>query len=43
LILTGYGVIHQDEIQVLQLQAGESKKDLCIPTLYFFLNLTVDG
>ena len=51
MILTGYGVIHQDEIQVLQFQTGESKKDLTIPTLYFaadktldfYLNLTVDG
>ena len=39
------------EIQVLQFQTGESKKDLCLPTLYFaadktldfYLNLTVDG
>ena len=46
-----HGVAYQDEIQVLQLQTGESKKDLTIPTLYFaadktldfYLNLTVDG
>lgn len=46
-----HGVAYQDEIQVLQFQAGESKKDLSIPTLYFaadktldfYLNLTVDG
>ena len=46
-----HGVVYQDEIQVLQFQAGESKKDLCIPTLHFaadktldfYLNLTVDG
>ena len=46
-----HGVAYQDEIQILQFQAGESKKDLCIPTLYFaadktldfYLNLTVDG
>ena len=46
-----HGVVYQDEIQVLQFQAGESKKDLTIPTLYFaadktldfYLNLTVDG
>lgn len=46
-----HGVAYQDEIQVLQFQAGESKKDLTIPTLYFaadktldfYLNLTVDG
>ena len=46
-----HGVAYQDEIQVLQLQAGECKKDLCLPTLYFaadktldfYLNLTVDG
>lgn len=46
-----HGVVYQDEIQVLAFQAGESKKDLCIPTLYFaadktldfYLNLTVDG
>ena len=46
-----HGVAYQDEIQVLQFQAGESKKDLCLPTLYFaadktldfYLNLTVDG
>ena len=45
------GVAYQDEIQVLQFQAGESKKDLCLPTLHFaadktldfYLNLTVDG
>ena len=46
-----HGVAYQDEIQVLQFQAGESKKDLTIPTLYFaadktldfYLNLTIDG
>ena len=46
-----HGVAYQDEIQVLQFQTGESKKDLCLPTLYFaadktldfYLNLTVDG
>lgn len=46
-----HGVAYQDEIQVLQFQAGESTKDLCLPTLYFasdktldfYLNLTVDG
>ena len=46
-----HGVAYQDEIQILQFQAGESKKDLTIPTLYFaadktldfYLNLTVDG
>ena len=46
-----HGVAYQDEIQVLQFKAGESKKDLCLPTLYFaadktldfYLNLTVDG
>ena len=46
-----HGVAYQDEIQVLQLQAGECKKDLCLPTLYFaadktldfYLNLTIDG
>ena len=46
-----HGVAYQDEIQVLQFQAGESKKDFSIPTLYFaadktldfYLNLTVDG
>ena len=46
-----HGVAYQDEIQVLQFQAGGSKKDLSIPTLYFaadktldfYLNLTVDG
>ena len=46
-----HGVAYQDEIQVLQFQVGESKKDLTIPTLYFaadktldfYLNLTVDG
>ena len=46
-----HGVAYQDEIQVLQFQAGECKKDLCLPTLYFaadktldfYLNLTVDG
>lgn len=46
-----HGVAYQDEIQVLQFQTGESKKDLCIPTLYFvadktldfYLNLTVNG
>ena len=46
-----HGVAYQDEIQVLQFQAGESKKDLTLPTLYFaadktldfYLNLTVDG
>ena len=46
-----HGVAYQDEIQVLQFQAGESKKDLCLPILYFaadktldfYLNLTVDG
>ena len=46
-----HGVVYQDEIQVLQFQAGESTKDLCLPTLYFaadktldfYLNLTVDG
>ena len=46
-----HGVAYQDEIQVLQFQAGEYKKDLTIPTLYFaadktldfYLNLTVDG
>ena len=46
-----HGVAYQDEIQFLQFQAGESKKDLHLPTLYFaadktlyfYLNLTVDG
>ena len=46
-----HGVAYQDEIQVLKFQAGERKKDLTIPTLYFaadktldfYLNLTVDG
>ena len=46
-----HGVAYQDEIQFLQFQAGESKKDLTIPTLYFaadktldfYMNLTVDG
>ena len=46
-----HGVAYQDEIQVLQFQTGESKKDLTIPTLHFstdktldfYLNLTVDG
>ncbi|MBZ8011835.1 alpha-L-fucosidase [Streptococcus pneumoniae] len=46
-----HGVAYQDEIYVLQFQAGESKKDLHLPTLYFagdktldfYLNLTVDG
>jgi len=46
-----HGVAYQDEIQVPTFQAGESKKDLTIPTLYFaadktldfYLNLTVDG
>ena len=46
-----HGVAYQDEIQVLAFQAGESKKDLTIPTLYFtadktvdfYLNLTVNG
>ena len=46
-----HGVAYQDEIQILQFQAGESKKDLCLPILYFaadktldfYLNLTVDG
>ena len=46
-----HGVAYQDEIQVIQFQAGESKKDLHLPTLYFatdktldfYLNLTVDG
>lgn len=46
-----HGIAYQDEIQVLQFQAGESKKDLHLPTLYFagdktldfYLNLTVDG
>ena len=46
-----HGVAYQDEIQVLQFQAGESKKDLIISTLYFaadktldfYLNLTVNG
>lgn len=46
-----HGVAYQDEIDALQFQVGESKKDLCIPTLYFvadktldfYLNLTVDG
>ena len=46
-----HGVAYQDEIQVLQFQVGESKKDLTIPTLHFstdktldfYLNLTVDG
>ena len=46
-----HGVAYQDEIQVLKFQTGESKKDLCLPTLYFaadktldfYLNLTVDG
>jgi len=46
-----HGVAYQDEIQVLQFQAGECKKDLHLPTLYFaadktldfYLNLTVDG
>ena len=46
-----HGIAYQDEIQVFQFQAGESKKDLCLPTLHFaadktldfYLNLTVDG
>ena len=46
-----HGVVYQDEIQVLQFQVGESRKDLCLPTLYFvadktldfYLNLTVNG
>ena len=46
-----HGVAYQDEIQILQVQAGECKKDLHLPTLYFaadktldfYLNLTVDG
>ena len=46
-----HGVAYQDEIQVLAFQAGECKKDLCLPTLHFaadktldfYLNLTVDG
>ena len=46
-----HGIAYQDEIQVLQFQAGECKKDLCLPTLHFaadktldfYLNLTVDG
>ena len=46
-----HGVAYQDEIQFLQFQAGESKKDLTIPTLHFstdktldfYLNLTVEG
>ena len=46
-----HGVAYQDEIQVLQFQAGECKKDLHLPTLYFaadktldfYLTLTVDG
>ena len=46
-----HGVAYQDEIQVIQFQAGECKKDLHLPTLYFaadktldfYLNLTVDG
>ena len=46
-----HGVAYQDEIQVLQFQDGECKKDLHLPTLYFaadktldfYLNLTVDG
>lgn len=46
-----HGVAYQDEIQILQFQAGECKKDLHLPTLYFaadktldfYLNLTVDG
>ena len=46
-----HGVAYQDEIQILQFQAGERKKDLCLPILYFaadkaldfYLNLTVDG
>ena len=46
-----HGVAYQDEIQVLQFQAGECKKDLHLPTLHFaadktldfYLTLTVDG
>ena len=46
-----HGVAYQDEIQVLAFQAGECKKDLCLPTLHFaadktldfYLNLTIDG
>ena len=46
-----HGVAYQDEIQVLVFQAGENKKRLTLPTLYFsgdksldfYLNLTVDG
>ena len=46
-----HGVAYQDEIQVLEFQAGETEKRLTLPTLYFagdktldfYLNLTVDG
>lgn len=37
-----HGVAYQDEIQVFQFQAGESKKDLSIPTLYFAADKTLD-
>lgn len=46
-----HGVAYQDEIQVIEFQAGETEKKLTLPTLYFagdktldfYLNLTVDG
>ena len=46
-----HGVAYQDEIQVLEFQAGETEKRLTLPTLYFagdktldfYLNLTVGG
>ena len=46
-----HGVAYQDEIQVIEFQAGETEKRLTLPTLYFagdktldfYLNLTVDG
>ena len=46
-----HGVAYQDEIQVLEFQAGETEKRLTLPTLYFsgdktldfYLNLMVDG
>lgn len=46
-----HGVAYQDEIQVIEFQAGETEKRLTLPTLYFagdktldfYLNLTVGG
>ena len=46
-----HGVAYQDEIQVIEFQAGETEKRLTLPTLYFagdksldfYLNLTIDG